>query len=149
VPEPCKIKELAGKKYRCYFELTLQVIGGKWKPVILYHLSVEGMLRFGELRRGIPDVTERMLTRQLRELEADGLVHRRVYREVPPRVEYSLTDLGCSLIPILRDMRQWGVEYEKVLGGEGLFEGGDYESPEPPEVAAGHNARAEEPEGAT
>ena len=128
-PAPCKIKEIGGKRYRCYFELTLSVIGGKWKPIILYHLSLADAVRFGELRRGMPDVTERMLTRQLRELEADGLVHREVYREVPPRVEYSLTDMGASLIPILKQMQAWGVEYEDFLGGEGRFGEEGYERP--------------------
>jgi DNA-binding HxlR family transcriptional regulator len=128
-PAPCKIKEIGGKRYRCYFELTLSVIGGKWKPIILYHLSLADAVRFGELRRGMPDVTERMLTRQLRELEADGLVHREVYREVPPRVEYSLTDMGASLIPILKQMQAWGVEYEDFLGGAGSFDGEGYEAP--------------------
>ncbi|BBD07656.1 winged helix-turn-helix transcriptional regulator [Desulfovibrio ferrophilus] len=128
---PCKTKQLAGRSYRCYFELTLSVIGGKWKPIILNHLGLRGILRFGGLRRGMPDITERMLTRQLRELEADGMVHREVYREVPPRVEYSLTVLGQSLLPILRDMRLWGVAYERYLGGSGMFppEAG-YEDPE-------------------
>ena len=65
----CKIKELEGKKYHCFFELTLQVIGGKWKPVILYHLAMDPVQRFSDLRRGMPEITERMLTRQLRELE--------------------------------------------------------------------------------
>ena len=128
-PQPCKIKEISGKRYRCYFELTLSVIGGKWKPIILYHLSLADAVRFGELRRGMPDVTERMLTRQLRELEADGLVHREVYREVPPRVEYSLTEMGASLIPILKQMQAWGVEYEDFLGGAGSFDGEGYERP--------------------
>jgi DNA-binding HxlR family transcriptional regulator len=128
-PAPCKIKEIGGKRYRCYFELTLSVIGGKWKPIILYHLSLADAVRFGELRRGMSDVTERMLTRQLRELEADGLVHREVYREVPPRVEYSLTDMGASLIPILKQMQAWGVEYEDFLGGAGSFDGEGYEAP--------------------
>jgi len=129
-PAPCKIKEIGGKRYRCYFELTLSVIGGKWKPIILYHLSLADAVRFGELRRGMHDVTERMLTRQLRELEADGLVHREVYREVPPRVEYSLTDMGASLIPILKQMQAWGVEYEQFLGADVIFAGEGYERPE-------------------
>ena len=133
-PRPCKIKEISGKRYRCYFELTLAVIGGKWKPIILYHLSLAEAVRFGELRRGMHDVTERMLTRQLRELEADGLIHREVYREVPPRVEYSLTDMGASLIPILKQMQAWGVEYENFLGGAGSFDGEGYERPD---MAAG------------
>jgi DNA-binding HxlR family transcriptional regulator len=131
---PCKVKEIAGKRYRCYFELTLAVIGGKWKPIILYHLAQSRAVRFGELRRGMPDVTERMLTRQLRELEADRLVHREVFRQVPPKVEYSLTEMGKSLIPILKRMQEWGVGYEEFLGGEGLFAGEEYERP--PQVDA-------------
>lgn len=127
VPSPCKVKEIAGKRYRCYFELTLAVIGGKWKPIILHHLAVGGSVRFGALRRSVADVTERMLTRQLRELEADGLVHREVYREVPPRVEYSLTEMGRGLIPLLFQMRDWGVEYERFLGGSGCFAAKGYE----------------------
>lgn len=136
-PAPCKIKEIGGKRYRCYFELTLSVIGGKWKPIILYHLSLADAVRFGELRRGMPDVTERMLTRQLRELEADGLVHREVYREVPPRVEYSLTEMGASLIPILKQMQAWGVEYEDFLGGAENFDGEGYERSYQAEADAG------------
>jgi DNA-binding HxlR family transcriptional regulator len=136
--EPCKIKELDGKTYRCYFELTFQVIGGKWKAIILYHLSIEPKLRFGNLRRGIPEVTERMLTKQLRELEADGLVHREVYREVPPRVEYSLTELGCSVIPLLLKMREWGIGFEASKGGQDAFTGKGYESREAPPIAACH-----------
>ena len=125
----CKVKEIGGKRYRCYFELTLAVIGGKWKPIILYHLSLADAVRFGELRRGMPDVTERMLTRQLRELESDGLVHREVFREVPPRVEYSLTAMGASLIPILKEMQAWGVGYEAFLGADGRFQGEGFERP--------------------
>ncbi|WP_243439454.1 winged helix-turn-helix transcriptional regulator [Fundidesulfovibrio soli] len=123
----CKTKELNGRQYRCFFELTLQVMGGKWKPIILYHLSEARVLRFSELRRGMPGVTERMLTRQLRELEADGLVHRTVYREVPPRVEYGLTELGAGLVPILDQLRQWGELYEDRMGGARLSEGEGYE----------------------
>lgn len=118
---PCRTKHLGDKAYRCYFELTLSAIGGKWKPIILYHLGLRECLRFGELRRGMPDITERMLTRQVRELEKDGLVHREVYREVPPRVEYSLTELGMSVLPVLVAMREWGVCLERHLGGEGMF----------------------------
>jgi DNA-binding HxlR family transcriptional regulator len=113
--------------YRCFFELTLLVIGGKWKPIILYKLAREEVLRFGELKRQSQGVTERMLSRQLRELENDGLIHREVYKQVPPKVEYSLTELGRSLIPILLNMREWGVEYESYLGGEALFSGEEYE----------------------
>lgn len=127
MPKMCREKNLNGKKYRCFFELTLQLIGGKWKPVILYHLALEGVLRFGEMRRGIPAVTERMLTKCLRELEADGLVARKVYRQVPPKVEYSLTDMGQSLIPILKDMRNWGERYETAVLGEDAYADGEYE----------------------
>ena len=114
--QACAPKELGGKTYRCFFELALQVMGGKWKPIILYHLGVGGVLRFSELKRGMSDVTDRMLTRQLRELEADGLIHREVFQQVPPRVEYSLTPLGLGLFPILGAMRDWGAEYEAALG---------------------------------
>lgn len=94
----------------CGVEATLELIGGKWKGVILYHLT-SGTLRFGALRRLMPGVTQRMLTRQLRELEDDGLVHRKVYAEVPPRVEYSLTNEGESLMPIIMELRNWGDRY--------------------------------------
>ncbi len=130
----CKEKILGEKRYHCFFELTLKIMGGKWKPVILYHLAREEVLRFGELRRSILGITERMLTKQLRELETDELVFRKVYREVPPRVEYSLTPMGCSLIPILLEMREWGVAYEKYMDRENLLSGPDYEDPSPPEI---------------
>src|SRR5215510_6402579 len=84
----------------CPIEATLEVLGGKWKGMVLHRLMF-GMLRFNELRRLLPHVTQRMLTRQLRELERDGLIRRRVYAEVPPRVEYSLSEFGLSLKPIL------------------------------------------------
>ena len=94
----------------CPVEATLDLIGGKWKGLLLFHL-LDGVQRFNELRRGLPGVTQRMLTKQLRELEAAGLVHRTVFAEVPPRVEYRLTDLGQSLRPIVLAMREWGAEY--------------------------------------
>ena len=91
----------------CAVEATLSLIDGKWKGVILFHLS-GGTMRFGEIRRRVPGVTQRMLTNQLRELEADGLVARRVYAAVPPKVEYSLSALGRSLGPVLDALKSWG-----------------------------------------
>jgi DNA-binding HxlR family transcriptional regulator len=91
----------------CPVEAALDVIGGKWKAVILFRLS-EGTRRFNELRRLLPNVTQRMLTNQLRELERDGMIVRKVYAQVPPKVEYSLTDLGRTLEPVLRQLRKWG-----------------------------------------
>lgn len=99
------------KPFGCSVEATLAVIGGRWKPVLLFKLLEEGTLRFGELRRMVPGVTQKMMTAQLRELEADGIVHRDVYAEVPPRVEYSLTPYGRTLEPILLTMREWGVKH--------------------------------------
>ncbi|RCK45816.1 MULTISPECIES: helix-turn-helix domain-containing protein [Thalassospira] len=91
----------------CPVEGALDAIGGKWKGVVLFHL-LDGKKRFNELRRMMPGVTQRMLTRQLRELEADGLVHREVYAEVPPRVEYSLTAKGETLRDIILALKAWG-----------------------------------------
>jgi DNA-binding HxlR family transcriptional regulator len=95
----------------CPVEAALELIGGKWKGVVLYHLLKEGKLRFGELRRKVPTVTVRMLTRQLRELEKDRLVHRRVYPEVPPKVIYSLTEKGSTLRTIVRALEKWGIKH--------------------------------------
>ncbi|WP_445491403.1 winged helix-turn-helix transcriptional regulator [Niallia sp. 03133] len=100
----------------CPVELTLGIIGGKWKGVILYHL-IDGKKRFNEFRRISPNITQRMLTLQLRELEKDGIVHREVYHQVPPKVEYSLTDFGKSLIPIIQQMKDWGEKYR-----DGIFD---------------------------
>ena len=94
----------------CPVETTLNMIGGKYKALILWHLS-DGTLRFSELRKAIHNATPKMLTQQLRELEADELIHREVYPVIPPKVEYSLTDLGKSLLPILVAMRDWGDSY--------------------------------------
>lgn len=92
----------------CPVEVTLAVIGGKWKAVLVFHMSRGGPQRFAELRRKTPGISERVLARQLRELEADGIVHREVFAEVPPRVEYSLTEYGVTLKPVTEAMCVWG-----------------------------------------
>ena len=132
MPSPCKLKTVGNHPYTCFFDLTIDVIGGKWKPVILYHLALDGGVRFNALKRNIPGVTDRMLIRQLRELKADGLVSRAVAQVVPPKVEYTLTDLGASLIPVLEQMRHWGIAFESHLCGGAPITGPGYESLEPP-----------------
>ena len=94
----------------CPVEATLDLIGGKYKALILWHLS-DGKLRFSELRKTIKNATPKMLTQQLRELECHNLIHREVYPVIPPKVEYSLTETGRSLMPILMAMRDWGATY--------------------------------------
>ncbi|MBX9705560.1 MAG: helix-turn-helix transcriptional regulator [Gammaproteobacteria bacterium] len=94
----------------CPIEVAASAISGKWKSVIFYRL-LEGPIRFNVLLRSIPDITRRMLTLQLKELEGCGLVHREVYRQVPPKVEYSLTELGRSFEPNLQLLKQWGEYY--------------------------------------
>ena len=91
----------------CPVEAALELIGGKWKGLALYHL-MHGPIRFNELKRQMGEVTQRMLTKQLRELEADGLIHREVFPVVPPKVEYSLTEKGASLREIVMALREWG-----------------------------------------
>lgn len=98
---------------RCPMGATLEVIGGRWKGLILYHL-LEKEKRFGELRRLVPEASQRMLTLQLRELEADGVIHREVFKQIPPKVEYSLTEFGRSLEPTLRTMSDWGRQYQSL-----------------------------------
>ncbi|MDX2471306.1 MAG: helix-turn-helix domain-containing protein [SAR324 cluster bacterium] len=97
-------------KNSCFVEQTVQVIGGRWKLLILKNLF-SNTLRFSELQRAIPAVSQRMLTQQLRELEADGIISRKVYPQVPPKVEYSQTELGESLGPILEAMNAWGEDF--------------------------------------
>src|ERR1700755_911144 len=108
------MKKLGGKTYDCAagcpVEATLDLIDGKWKAVIVYHLLGD-TIRFNELRRRLSRISQRMLTRHLRELEADGLIHREIYAEVPPRVEYSLTTLGRSLEPVVRTLWTGGTRY--------------------------------------
>ena len=101
------------KMVSCEVETTLQIIGGRWKVLIIRELLL-GVRRFGELQRALPGVTQKMLTQQLREMEQDGIVHREVYPEIPPKVEYSLTPLGESLQPILLAMHEWGAKQLSV-----------------------------------
>jgi DNA-binding HxlR family transcriptional regulator len=103
-----------GRRPGCAVEATLDLIDGKWKGVILYHLQ-EGHQRFGELRRRMPGITQRMLTKQLRALEDDRLVIRKVYAEVPPRVEYSLSEVGESLRPVIDILKAWGERHQERL----------------------------------
>lgn len=106
-------------KTGCDVEATLSVVGGRWKPILVCHL-LAGRKRFGELRRLTPNATERMITLQLRELEADGVVDRHVYAEVPPRVEYEITEFGRSLEKILVLMQDWGRAFKvRRLAEEG------------------------------
>ncbi|WP_371859059.1 winged helix-turn-helix transcriptional regulator [Pseudomonas sp. AD21] len=100
--------------FACPVTFTVDVIGGKWKSLILFHL-MSGTKRFNELRRLMPEVTQRMLTLQLRELETDRVIHREIYREVPPKVEYSLTELGSTLVPLISAMREWGAAHEETI----------------------------------
>ncbi len=96
---------------RCKTVSKLQkILGGKWKIEILYYIAFENVNRFGEMHRRIPDITESSLTKQLRELEGDGFISRHDFKEVPPHVEYSLTALGKSFIPVIEHMKRWGEE---------------------------------------
>jgi DNA-binding HxlR family transcriptional regulator len=106
-------------KSGCAVGVTLSVIGGLWKPQILFHLFA-GKKRFMELSRAIPNATQRMLTLQLRELEADGVIVRHAYPQVPPRVEYEISPFGQSLSPILLSLRRWGQHYEDSIEGTAL-----------------------------
>ncbi len=100
--------EWKGKKYHCPVEVSMDMLSGKWKCLMLWHLN-DGTKRYSELERIVPGVSQKMLSQQLRELENDGLVSKTVYPEVPPRVEYALTELGKSAFPILKSMHEWGI----------------------------------------
>ena len=99
---------------------TLEVMGGKWKPLIVFLLA-EKIHRFSELQKGIEGITQKMLTEQLRELEHDGLISRKVYPQVPPKVEYSITEYGKTLVPVLETMRTWGSEHKKQVLTSSLY----------------------------
>lgn len=104
--------------YFCGIDAAMDVISGKWKVLILWELQHHGVRRFAELRRGLPGVSEKMLIQHLREMEEDGLVRREVYREVPPKVEYSLTKEGVTLNAALESLGAWGTERIRSIGAE-------------------------------
>lgn len=112
---PMKRSRRKAHRTGCAVEATISVIGGVWKPVILFHL-LDGKLRFNAICRLTPAATPRMITLQLRELEADGIVSRIIYPEVPPKVEYDLTELGRSLAPVLVSMCKWGEQLQELSG---------------------------------
>jgi DNA-binding HxlR family transcriptional regulator len=105
-------------EYECPLALALEIIGGKWKALLLYHLR-KGKLRTGEIKRRLPNITQKMLTQQLRELTRDGLVTREVFDTIPPKVEYSLTELGKTLTPILLQICSWGYVYAEYASPNG------------------------------
>jgi DNA-binding HxlR family transcriptional regulator len=109
------MRHIGDRAFNCEKELSLAVIGGKWKMLILWHLGKEGTKRFNELKSLMPGITQRMLVNQLRELEEDLIIHREVYPVVPPKVEYSLTENGQSLMPILESMYEWGKNYMETV----------------------------------
>ncbi|WP_353662803.1 helix-turn-helix domain-containing protein [Hydrogenimonas sp. SS33] len=96
------------KEFGCPFEYALDILGGKWKGLVIFYLGRRGTLRYSELRRELKGITQKMLTQTLRRLEEGGLIHREVYPVVPPKVEYSLTEKGKSLLPILDALQKWG-----------------------------------------
>ncbi|MGV9414167.1 winged helix-turn-helix transcriptional regulator [Nocardia sp. NPDC003693] len=104
--------------YFCGIDAAMDVLGGKWKSLILWELDAHGSRRFGQLRRALPGVSEKMLTQHLRELEQDGVVHREIYAEVPPRVEYSLTEEGAALNAALAPLGAWGKRRIERIGAE-------------------------------
>lgn len=110
-----KIFILQGKEYHCAMDVTMHFIGGKWKTVVLWYLRKDKK-RFSELKRLIPNITEKMLSLQLKDLENDGIIKRKVYPEVPPRVEYDLTPFGKSLIPMLEEIARWGRTLAETKG---------------------------------
>lgn len=110
-----KIKQ---SSYVCTLDYAFQRVGGKYKGRIIWHLSMEKVMRYGELRKTLWDITPKMLTQTLREMESDGLIHREVYHEVPPKVEYSLKETGRQLIPFIDYLREWGAAQ---MAKEGLI----------------------------
>ncbi|WP_425075284.1 winged helix-turn-helix transcriptional regulator [Psychroserpens sp. S379A] len=109
-----RFEEIFKSLKQCPVTLTLNVIGGKWKPAILYLVDI-GINRFGEMHRRLPGISKRMLTDHLRELESDGVLHREVFAQVPPKVVYTLTAKGETLTPIFKAMEEWGTQYGQLV----------------------------------
>ncbi|WP_010233907.1 winged helix-turn-helix transcriptional regulator [Clostridium arbusti] len=103
-----RLNKVSCSSYRCEVEVTLEILSGKWKALIIWNLSIHKVIRYNEFKRLIPGITQKMLSQQLKDLEQNGLVNRTVYHEVPPMVEYSLTKMAEDLIPILEAMDKWG-----------------------------------------
>ncbi|WP_217605784.1 helix-turn-helix domain-containing protein [Chitinophaga sp. GbtcB8] len=116
IPDNQQEENAAGEKKSCPVQATIGVLSGKWKLLLLFQLR-NGEKRFGELGRALPGITPATLTSQLRELEEDGIVQRKAYAEIPPRVEYTLTEIGQSLLPVIINMEKWGLEYFKQMKG--------------------------------
>ncbi|WKY43741.1 helix-turn-helix domain-containing protein [Eubacteriaceae bacterium ES2] len=106
-----RTNKISCSNYRCEIEVTLEILSGKWKALLIWQLNLHGAVRYNEFKRLIPEITPKMLSQQLKDLEKNGLINRKVYHEVPPMVEYSLTHTGKDLIPILELMDQWGKGY--------------------------------------
>lgn len=96
----------------CPVTATMKVLGGKWKPILINAIYFTAPARFGELKRSVIGITQSMLTQQLRELEDDGIISRKIYAEIPPKVEYTLTDFGLTLSPVIQTLAKWGKEYK-------------------------------------
>ncbi len=101
------------RTFNCSMELTLDIIGGKWKPILIYHIGTQVKVRYGELKRLTPLISERVLSRELRQLESSGIIKREVFEEKILRVEYSLTEIGLEVLPILTALTVWGNKYNE------------------------------------
>jgi len=104
-----------GPHGECRVETALEILVGKWKPVILFQLFTNGTMRFSELQKAIPDISKKMLTQQLRELEYHDILHREVYHQIPPKVEYSITEYGKGITPVVTAINDWGMAHVKHL----------------------------------
>lgn len=109
-----RTNKVSCQNYRCEIELTLEIIGGKWKSLILWILGIHKNIRFSEFQSFIPEISQKMLTQQLRYLEKNLLISRKIYNQIPPMVEYSLSEIGEKLIPILKEMDIWGKEFIEI-----------------------------------